>query len=422
MRIENLRSEKNDSRSKVAATIVWEDCNRPSQEIYFETTEEFAEDFIANPHAFLVACTMPAMRFGEERIFIDAEICPELNEGLITVMNLFQHWFDWYKQKTNLVRIECRLQNHVSPGSRIPRAAFLFSGGIDSLATLRANRLNYGMEHPLFIRDGVLIYGLEVRQPENFEYVLESISILAQDAGVALIPVYTNIRDLGPESGKIFWNDFWLNEFIGATFAAVAHTLSKRFGVLSINSTHDVSYLIPYGSHPLIDPKFSSNDLRIRHEGIHLTRFAKAKLISDWDLAMQHLRVCNRSEFYRSEMLNCGQCEKCVRTMLAFEALGVMKKASAFSSDDVTEELVDSSVQLEENIVPLYRQLLEPLAKVGRNDLRRATERKITEFYREQKKQKIKGQMESIVEFDRKYLKGGLKKLKNSVFDRKLVT
>ena len=419
MKIENLRSEKNDSRSRVVATVTWENCDRPSQEIFFETIEEFAEDLSCNPHAFLVACTIPAMRFGEKRVFIDAEICPELHDGLITSMSLFRHWFDWYKPETNLVQIESRQQNHTSPVTRIPRAAFLFSGGIDSLATLRANHLHYTMDHPLFIKDGVLIYGLEVREPENFEHVLKSMSILAQDAGVTLIPVYTNIMDLGPEDINIFWKDFWVNEFMGATFAAVAHTLSKRFGVLYINSTHDISYLIPYGSHPLIDPKFSSSDLRIRHEGIHLTRLAKARLISDWDLALQHLRVCNESEFYRSDTLNCGKCEKCVRTMLALEALGVMQKATAFSFNDMTEELIDSSVQLEANIVPLYSQLLDPLAEAGRHDLVRAVERKIAGFYHDQKKEKWKKSFDPLVEFDKQYLKGNLKKLKNLAFDKK---
>ena len=36
------------------------------------------------------------------------------------------------------------------------------SGDIDSLATLRANRLNYQPRHPATIRDGFVVYGLPV--------------------------------------------------------------------------------------------------------------------------------------------------------------------------------------------------------------------------------------------------------------------
>ena len=94
MKIENLRSAKKGNRTRVSAKVTWEDFERSPQEIYFETIGEFAVDISCNPHAFLVACTMPAMRFGEKRISIDAEICPELQEGLITAMKLICNWFD----------------------------------------------------------------------------------------------------------------------------------------------------------------------------------------------------------------------------------------------------------------------------------------------------------------------------------------
>jgi hypothetical protein len=85
----------------------------------------------------------------------------------------------------------------------------------------------------------------------------------------------------------------------------------------------------------------------------------------------------------------------------------------------VTEEFVDSSVQLNTNIVPLYSQLLDPLAESGRHDLVRAVERKIAGFHHGQKKEKWRKRIEPIAEFDRKYLNGNLKKLKNLAFDQK---
>ena len=358
MRIDDFRSEKKDNRYRVSAKVTWEDCERPPQEIYFETVGEFAEDISCNPHAFLVACTIPAMRFGEKRIFIDSEICPELQGGLITAMGLICNWFDWYNHTSSLVRIEAKQQKYIGSSSKTPRASFLFSGGIDSLATLRSNRIHYSSEHPGFIRDGILIYGLEVSRPKSFKYVLNSVSILAKDADVTLIPVYTNIRDLGPENNKIFWDDFWVHEFMGATFAAIAHLFSKRINALSINSCHDIPNLMPYGSHPLLNPNYSSSDMRIRHEGIHLSRFEKTKIISDWDLALQHLRVCNKSEYYSAGILNCGKCEKCVRTMLALVGSEALGKATAFPTNNVTEELVNEVVYLAENTIPLYDELL----------------------------------------------------------------
>lgn len=419
MKIINLRTEKQNIRIRSCATVIWEDSGRPEQELYFETDEAFAEAITCNPHAFIVACVMPAMRFGEKRLYIDAEICPELKQGLITAMSLICNWFDWYKADSSIVKIEYRQQKHLSPPVKTPRAGFLFSGGIDSLATLRGNRIHYHPEHPGFIKDALLIYGLEVREPKDFEHVFKSVSILAKDVGITLIPIYTNIKDLGPEDGKVFWEDFWIHEFMGATFSAAAHAFSKRLSSLAINSCHDIPNLMPYGSHPLLNPNFSSSDLRIRHEGIHLSRYEKTKLISDWDLALQHLRVCNRTEFYTDETLNCGVCEKCVRTMLALAGANALGRTTAFPVNNVTRELVDEAVHLKENTLPLYGELLGPLAQVGRHDLVRAVERKMAEFYEQQKKEKFRESfVQPLVELDRKYLKGNLRKLKHAVLSQ----
>ena len=415
MRVENIRLEKKGDRTRVTATVLWEDCGRPAQDIYFETVEEFADSLSCNPHAFLVACIMPAMYFGEERVSIDGEVCPELKDGLMTVMNWMRFW--WYEPARRLVKIEARTRSGF-PLPRTPeRAGLFFSGGIDALATLRANRLNYPLEHPGSIKDGLLVCGLEIRDPKIFGYVLDSVSVLAEDAGVTLVPIYTNIRSLGPEDNNEFWGKFWLNEFMGAVFSAIAHAFSRRLTEVSINSCHDIPNLIPYSSHPLINPNYSSWDLRIRHEGITLSRYEKTKLVAGWDLALQHLRVCNRTEVYQPGMLNCGKCEKCVRTMLALLALGVLEQTSVFPIHDVNEELVMTAVQLASNTLPLYGELMVPLEEKGRHDLVRAIKQKIVEYHQSvrRKKQRMIF-IEPLLEYDRKHFGGSLRKVKRIVY------
>lgn len=87
MKLGNLRSEAKQDRTRVAATVLWEDSDRPTEEIYFETIPPFLEALSCNPHAFVVACVMPAMRHREQRIFVDAEICPDFRNGLRTAMS-----------------------------------------------------------------------------------------------------------------------------------------------------------------------------------------------------------------------------------------------------------------------------------------------------------------------------------------------
>jgi len=395
MKIENLKSEKKGNRAKVAATVSWEDCDRPAQEVYFETDEVFAQGLSCNPHAFLVGCIMPAMHHGEKRVFVDAEICPQLRDDLITAMAWIRHWY--YSPDRELVRIEAKMRTGL-PTPRTPeRAGAFFSGGIDSLATVRVNRLNFPPEHPGSIKDGLLIYGQNIEsdnRSETFEYAVRSLSEVTQEAGITLIPVYTNIRYLDDDT------DFFMDKFHGALLASVAHAFARRLTTVTIASTYDIPNLHPrWGSHPLLDSNYSSSDLRIRHDNLVFSRFEKTRLIADWDVALQNIKVCS----YNWPGINCGQCEKCIRTMLALLALGALGQAHAFSQTEITEELIQSKVKLTKVSVHFYEELITPLLEIGRQDLAHIIENKILMFY-----DREPGWKGKIKRFDRKYLKGNL--------------
>ena len=422
MKIENLRTEKNGDRSRVAATVTWEDCDRPKQEVYFETDEAFSDGLSLNPHAFLVGGILPAMRHGEERIFVDGEICPELRGGLITVMSWMKTWY--YSPDRKLVTIDSKTRSG-KPMRNQERAGWFFSGGIDSLGTLRNNRLNYPLDHPLSIKDGILIYGQNWEsddRPATFERAVEELSAVTQDAGITLIPLYTNVRCLDEES------EFFQYQFHGAVLAAVAHALAARLGVMVISSSSHIpnlslrkrKHFSPWGSHPLIDPCYSSSDMKIRHEDLAMSRLDKVRLISQWDAGLQNIKVCPPN--YPGD--NCGVCEKCIRTELALLVLGVLDKTRAFPLDDLNEELV-SRFRLKEDTVQFYLELLQPLTNIGRYDLVRAIEhiRKNSQKRESGLKKKIKqyelDMKARIKQLDSKYFNGHLIRIKRSLSNSK---
>jgi hypothetical protein len=415
MRVENLRTEKSEGRTRTAADVAWEDCPRPTQELYFETNDNFADSLTCNPHAFLAACIMPAMHFGERRLSIEGEICPELKDGLITVMNWMRFW--WYEPSRRLVAIEGKTRSGIGDHAISGRAGFFFSGGIDALSTLVVNRREYPLTHPGSINDGLLVCGLEIQDPVIFGFVLDSLRVLAEDAHISLIPVFTNIRSLGPDEDNVFWGEFWRKEFMGATFSAIAHVLAKRFNRVSINSSDAIPDVVPYGTHPLIDPCFSSSDLRIRHEGIALSRLEKTRLVSTWNLALQHIRVCNDTQRYRQGRLNCGRCEKCIRTMLALKALGVLNQTAVFPDKDISGEFIKSKLHLEDEVLNYYPEMISALYANGHFEVAKAVDQKYRDYHIWKNKIKMRNKwLSPIKEFDEKHFKGVMRKIKRAFY------
>ena len=412
MKIENLRLEKNGDTIAARASVTWEDNDRPRQELFFETEAVYEDSLSCNPNAFLLACAIPALHFRERRVFMEEEVCPELVDGLNTAMHWLRHWY--YEPERKIVTIEARKQSQILNSDMPKRAGFFFSGGVDSFATLKSNRLNFPATHPWSIKDGLVAYGLELEDLDSFEYVTEMLKEVAPAVGIDLIPVKTNIYlEYRAEDRKDKF-DFWIYKFQGAVLAALAHAFSNRLAVLSIAATFDLPYLGLWGSHPLLDPQYSSVDLRIRHDGLALSRLKKVEMIKDWDIALNNLRVCNQGKRYESGKLNCGRCEKCIRTALELLAVDRLDRCAALPYDDVTADMVRQYGDIHDDYVrSCFTDLIPALNRIGRMDLVRAVEHRMDIY--DAKKKGSKTLIEKIKEFDQQDLNRHLTRLKRKL-------
>jgi hypothetical protein len=372
MIISNLRLMEDGKHVRAEASVTWEESDRRQKELYIETENAFAGDITCHPHAFLVGCFIPAMHLGEKRILIEGDICPTLREGLKTAMAIVQEWSGGSLKPLSLEAGTMSVAQYTSK----PRQAALFmSGGIDSLSALRINRKVYPETHPGFIKDCLLVHGFDIggvvergMKYPVFERAKKAMAAVAEDTDVSLIPVYTNIRHLCDD------RDLWLTKFFGSVLAAVAHAFDSRINLAYIGSSYDLPNLAPCGSHPLLDPEYSSYDLKIRHRDVEMSRMDKIRSIADWDVALDNLRVCLANV---KERLNCGKCEKCVRTMLGLEAVGVLDKISSFEAKQVSPDLLDNFSITIRHREHFYRELIEPLKKCDRGDLVEVIERKL---------------------------------------------
>jgi hypothetical protein len=372
MILSDLHTRHTGDRVRAAATVTFEEREQRPKTVFVETDAAFADDVVANPHAFAVGCLIPALHFQERRLAIEGSICPMLKEGLETAMALMHHWTAGRLQP---LTIEAPLDKFSRHQDKPRHAAIFLSGGMDSLAALKRIVDAYAPTHPAYPRDALLVHGFDIggvvergAKVHVFERARAAMTPVAAAAGLTLVPVYTNIRHLCDD------RDLWLNQFFGAVLAAAAHALAARINLAWLASSYDIPHLHPCGSHPLLDPTYGSSDLEIRHRDVGLSRLEKINIVAGWEVAFQNFRVCLAN---LPDRLNCGRCEKCVRTMLELEALGLLGRTGAFVEDAVDPAWLDGfsiTIRVRE---PFYKALVEPLRERGRDDLARKIIRKL---------------------------------------------
>src|SRR5690606_29425499 len=129
-----------------------------------------------------------------------------------------------------------------------------------------------------------------------------------------------------------------------------------------IPSTHPYRDILPWGSSPLTDHLWSTEQVRIVHDGAEATRVEKlTELLVHEPLAMQHLRVCTMND---GGLENCGRCNKCIRTMLTLELVGRLASDPSFPST-LPRDYARRINHADENDVSFVREYLELARRVA---------------------------------------------------------
>jgi len=270
---------------------------------------------------------------------------------------------------------------------------------------LRGNQIAFPKEHPAAIQDGILVYGFDIGgydegvELENFERAYKALQPIAQEATLSLIPIFTNIRHLDTETYP------WRKQYHGAALAAVAHALSPRLSRVLIASSVDIRNVGAHGSHPLLLLNYNTIGLQFRHEQARYSRLDKIQLLADWPTALEHLRVCTLNP---ERGLNCGTCEKCLRTMLELLAVGKLRETDAFGSQEITPDMVRDIHLYARTSLVFYGELIPHLEAQGREDLVVVLKKKLTDLEKQLMWENEEDWKGSVKRFDRRYLGGNL--------------
>ena len=345
--------------------------NKKEAEIYFEFPKKYESFISLNADAFAIAMLLPSMAAGEP-LEIDLPVSELLLFNLTGIQEIFHTWHRQFLRVP--VYAKPRVEPH-KPKPRVPHAGSFFSGGVDSFYTL-LKRL--GPEPlPVPLTHMIFMHGVEQKLTVDgaSESSHERAEIIASKIGIECIVGKTNLRTLFP----LHWERYYVGTALAATAVALSEGLSYVCIPSSFTHLHQ-DFPIPHGTTPLVDERYSTEDIRVVHDGAEASRAEKTVRITEWNrsLVLENLRVCMDNG---GAAFNCGKCYKCVRTGVALKLIGLWDEAAVFPNKTTSHwgDVIynDHLVFTEENLElardrgiksELTEQLETIVRKLNRND------------------------------------------------------
>lgn len=289
MIVSNVISQKIDDQVEVSALI-------DGYRLWYRFPDKFSVSSSAEP--FMVASFFAASLSG---LTLEVEGSPTASPRLLGNFKNLQRIFGTWKPDLKPFTVNVQ--------AAIPRAGnemvcSFFSGGVDGLYTLLNNESE--ITHLIYING----YDFYVSS-EEFKNNVQRLKEWAAPFGKEIIPVETNFYEFDKLYGV---GRHWTH---GACLISVALLLQPAKCIVPTSYTY--LDLRPWGTHPLTDNLWSTEVTEIVHDTADLERPEKIQRIAERSQAvLDNLIVC-----WKYPDRNCGQCLKCIRTMIIFRILGV---------------------------------------------------------------------------------------------------
>ncbi len=264
---------------------------------------------------FLIGALLKAME-DQATLRVHGPVSTSLLNNLEEFQMIFSTWFpDKYHHP---IDIEPDSETEKTRSSE--KVILSFSGGADGAFSALNHVLRKGPIKRKLFDVGAILYieGFDVNidYDAQLRHVVErNRKLFASYPDLTFLNVRTNLKYL------LSIKRFWMSH--ACVVASVASLFRKKWGGCLVGSSHSYRHLRPWGSHPLTDRLLSSRGFLMHHDMV-FKRMDKLKALFSWPEALDNLKVCWEGQ-YRYDTLpdtNCCKCDKCVRTMLSFKALG----------------------------------------------------------------------------------------------------
>ncbi|MBA4758410.1 hypothetical protein [Sphingosinicella sp.] len=289
---------------------------------------------------------------------IDIEVYDDIfvEDGFLSSLTAVQNLLNQWSPNLNRVNVKSKTMHKQKDMSIVGMS---FSGGVDSLYTFLKHKNS--VSHLIFLKEFEPVSSKE--ESENAEIHLQR---FASNFDKKLISIDYSARQFSSDT-KISWR--FLH---GPVLAGLA--LSSYCSRFLISSSFNYRMLKPWGSHPLLDPLWSTDSTKIEHIGLEATRVQKTAAIASDPEIYRYLQVC-----WSSNAKNCGKCAKCVRTGITLHLLGVEEGPVPLKG---IEQKVENWILEEDGAAEHAFHLMHLAREVGNRKLENLFSRKISSFVR----------------------------------------
>ncbi len=335
--VTNIRRETRAEHIRVVADVSYGNKFLKNESYWIEVPAHLADEVSLSGNPWL-RILLPLALTLHQPIQIDAPVDPVLYENIHSAMDKLVQWYPLAKP----VKINAPLE----PIKASPqRTGTLFSLGIDSFYTVLKN------DPPI---DDLIV--IRHTADEYRGQVKESVLDVARELGKETVFLETNIRQTNWQI--VHWSYFGFIPF----FMGCLSILENRYQQI-LTPSMGIRTAVNHHHHPDIDPLWSSSVTQVQNAGTGVSRFEKLEANVASPVFRKHLKIC-----WKSPTGNCGICEKCYRTKVGLELLGLREEMDIFEDDYFTAEGI-KNYRIRERNREYYDDMLAVARAQGRDDL-----------------------------------------------------
>ena len=315
--------------------FVSNDTEKKNEWMWFATNVEYGQYFTEDhADAFVLPMILRAVKTQQD-IKVDSSMSEKLYYHLNdSVFSLVNYAYEKKNGKRNGKKIKLYCDKLISTNCSPQAVGTGCSLGVDSFTELKKHVLSedcppsYKITHPTLFNAGA--FGANEAARQSFYKEIQKTENFTKEIGLPLIWVDSNIREFFPE-----FSFNWCHTYLNMAIVLSMQKLWKKYFYASGYSAEYFKFDIRDSAfyEPYLLPHLSTESTELISGSMTLRRSKKIEYIADDPIVQKHLYVCLKEQIlnnprsihkYYGDFLNCGMCEKCLRTMLQLDILGVL--------------------------------------------------------------------------------------------------